>query len=408
MARGDATMTSTGHSAAGSAAGYLYQCQAALLELVRRSWDEPDLIVFLEKLDDVEIQGGDVREALQIKHHSGSAGSLSDASADLWRTIGVWLDVLPLLGPGERAAFTLITTGDAPAKSAASMLKADDRDEAIALGQLESAAATSTNRETERARQRFLALKPNQRMRLVQAIEIRDAQPPVVDFYDQLERLLPNVFRRQHRDDFLGALDSWWLQQCRRLLTAGGRGITGRDLTNEIARVRDGYTADNLPVPLDPANLNEAELNAYAGRLFVKQLEWIAYSNAQIVAAVHDFHNAEAERSRWLRLGVLGIGDLESYERRLVDTWRRAFLDMVRELEEQTDSETAKQQAGRALLQHLRTQDHVRVRERFSNEMITHGTLHELANCGLPHRQQIGWHPAFEERLETLLEAATA
>jgi hypothetical protein len=400
-------VTNTGHSAAGSAAGYLYQCQAALLELVRRSWDEPDLVVFLEKLDDVEIQGGEVREALQIKHHTSSAGSLSDASVDLWRTIGVWLDVLPLLAPSERASFTLITTGRAPKQSAASMLQVDGRDETTALGQLESAATTSTNQETEKARTGFLALKPNERMRLVQAIEIRDEQPPLLDFYDQLERLLPNVFRREHRDDFLRSVESWWLQQCRRLLTEGGRGVTGRDLSNEIARLRDGYTADNLPVPLDPAHLNEAQLTAYIDEVFVRQLEWIAYSNAQIVAAIHDFHNAEAERSRWLRLGVLGIGDLESYERRLVDTWRRAFLDMVRELEEQTDSETAKQQAGRALLQHLRTQDHVRVRERFSNEMITHGTLHELANCARPHRQQIGWHPAFGERLETLLKVAT-
>src|SRR4051812_12939767 len=94
------------HSAAASAAGYLYQCQAALLELLRRGWDEPELVLFLERLDDVEIQGGDAREALQIKHHSGAAGSLSDSSVDLWRTIAVWLDILPSLVSGEKAVFT--------------------------------------------------------------------------------------------------------------------------------------------------------------------------------------------------------------------------------------------------------------------------------------------------------------
>jgi hypothetical protein len=81
---------------------------------------------------------------------------------------------------------------------------------------------------------------------------------------------------------------------------------------------------------------------------------------------------------------------------------------MVRELEEQADSESAKQEAGRLLLQHLRTQDHVRVRERFSNEMITHGTLHEVADRARPYRPQIGWHPDFEQRLEGLLRLATA
>ena len=52
-------------SASGSAAGYLYQSQAALLELLRRAWEEPDLVLFLERLDDVGIGGGDAREALQ-------------------------------------------------------------------------------------------------------------------------------------------------------------------------------------------------------------------------------------------------------------------------------------------------------------------------------------------------------
>lgn len=151
-------------------------------------------------------------------------------------------------------------------------------------------------------------------------------------------------------------------------------GVTGRDLTNEIARVRDGYTADNLPPPLDPAALSEAELSQYVERPFVKQLEWIVYSNEQIVSAIHDFYNAETERSRWLRTGLLALGDLDDYERRLVDTWRRAFEYMVRELEDEMDTETTKEKAGRALLQQLRTQDRVRIRERFSNEMITHGT----------------------------------
>ena len=402
-------MESTQHSAAGSAAGYLYQCQAALIELLRRGWEEPDLVLFLEALDDVEIQGGDAREALQIKHHTGGSGSVTDASVDLWRTLAVWLDILPGLAAGEQPSFTLLTTGQAPDGSAASLLRADGaRDETAALGMLETAAATSSNQQTQAARKRFTQLPPNERMRLVQAIEVRDEQPPISDFYKELERELKNVFRPQHRDDFLGALEGWWFRQCRRLLTDRTPGVTGRDLTNYIARLRDGFTEDNLPPPLDPANLTETELANYSKRSFVRQLEWIAYANEQIVTAIHDFYNAEAERSRWLRTGLLAIGDLEDYERRLVETWQRAFQDMVRELEEHVDAETAKQHAGRVLLQQLRTQDRVRIRPKYSEEMITHGTLHELADRPRPYRRQIGWHPDFEERLEALLRLATA
>lgn len=401
-------MDSTQHSAPAAAAGYLYQCQAALLELVTRGWENPELVMFLEALDDIEIQAGGAREALQIKHHGAGGGNLSDVSVDLWRTIGVWLDVLPALAPGEQPAFTLLSTGEAPAGTAASLLRTDNaREETTALRLLESAASTSSNQQTQVARERFLQLPPNERIRLIQAIKVRDKQPPLEEFSTELERRLTHGFRPQHRDDFLTALEGWWYRQCRRLLTNRLPGVTGRDLTNEIARLRDGYTADNLPPPLDPASLSDAELGAYADRAFVKQLEWIAYSNDQIVIAIHDFYNAQAERSRWLRNGLLAIGDLESYESRLVDTWRRAFADMVRELEGETDSDTAKEEAGRTLLQHLRTQDHVRVRERFSNEMITHGTLHELADQPKAERTQIGWHPDFQQRLEELLGLAT-
>jgi hypothetical protein len=403
-------MDNSQHSAAASAAGYLYQCQAALLELLRRGVEEPELVVFLERLDDVELQGGDAREALQIKHHTGAAGSLTDSSVDLWRTIAVWLDIRPLLAPGERAVFTLVTTGRAPEGSAASMLRERTlgaRDEAAALGLLEAVATTSTNRETAKARARFLKLVANERLWLIGAIEVRDEQPPIGDFYTELERLLPRVFRREHRDDFLAQLEGWWFRQCRRLLTESGAGVSAQELTSEVNRIRDGYSEGNLPPPLDPAKLGEAELAGYADEPFVKQLEWIAYSNDQIVAAIHDYYNAEAERSRWSRIGLLGLGDLEGYERRLVAAWHLAFLDMVRELEAQTDTESAKQAAGRTLLYQLRSQDRVRVQPRFSDEMITHGTLHALANGPRPGRPQIGWHADYEERLEQLLKVAT-
>ena len=401
-------VNSTHHSAPASASGYLYQCQVALLELLRRGWDEPDLVLFLESLDDVELQAGDAREALQIKHHSGAAGDLTDASVDLWRTLAVWLDILPLLEAGEKPSFTLLTTGRAPDGSAASLLRADrERDELSALRKLEAVAATSTNQQTGDARKRFTKLQGNERMRLVQAIEIRDERSPIADFDNELERELKNVFRRDHRDDFLAALGGWWYRQCRRLLTDRTPGVTGRDLSNEIARLRDGYAEDNLPQPLDPASLSKAELANYADHPFVKQLEWIVYSNEQIVSAIHDFYNAEAERSRWLRTGLLALGDLEDYEQRLVHTWRLAFQDMVRELGDEMGMDAAKEKAGRLLLQQLRTQDRVRVRARFSNDMITHGTLHELADCERPYHQQIGWHPDYKERLEALLELAT-
>lgn len=399
------------HSAAGSAAGYLYQCQSALIELLRRGSQRPEIVVFLEKLDDIQLEeDGEPVDILQLKHHQGGGGDLTDMSVDLWRTIGVWIDVFPQLAPGERPAFTLLTTGHAPDESAAALLRSDpaERDEATALAKLELASAASTNQQTQDARSRFTGLPANERRLIISALEVRDDQPPVSNFYAELEKLLPYMFRPQHRDAFLDALTGWWYRQCVRLLIDRQPGVSGHDLTNFIISLRDGFEPESLPPPLDLPDPNPEEIKRYADRVFVGQMNWIAYSDDQIADAIRDFHRAYAERSRWVRQGLLEVGDLEDYERRLVDAWRRAFHDMVRELEESEQTEVARERAGRRLLQRLRQQDRVRVRPRYSEEFVTHGTLHELADNGKPYRDQIGWHPDFRARLEALLQAATS
>lgn len=52
------------------------------------------------------------------------------------------------------------------------------------------------------ARRQFTQLATNERLRLVDAIEIRDQRPPITDFYKEFEGELKNVFRPPHRDDF--------------------------------------------------------------------------------------------------------------------------------------------------------------------------------------------------------------
>jgi hypothetical protein len=404
------TSSTTDHAAAGSAAGYLYQCQSALLELLRRAPQQPDTVVFLEQIDDIHLErSGDPIEILQVKRHAGSAGDLTNMSVDLWRTIAIWMDVSSQLAPGERPILTLFTTGRAPAGSAAALLRDNsDRDEAGALALLEQAAATSTNAQTEQARLSFIRLSPADRRALLAAVVVRDEQPQISDFYGELEKLLPYLFRPQHRDAFLEALTGWWYRQCVRLLTDRQPGVAGSDLTSFIHELRDRLEPGDLPPPLTGPDPTAEELKQYAGRTFVAQMQWIAYSQEQLADAIRDFHRAYAERSRWLRLGLLEVGDLEHYERRLFDLWRREFNDMVRELRESTSEEDANERAGRLLLQQLRRQDQVRVRPRYSEEFLTHGTLHELADRSRAHAEQIGWHPDFRARLEQLLKAATS
>ena len=64
----------------------MYQCELALLELLRRN--DPSLDVSIELLDDIAFEGLQttmLQTKLQI-----TPGNLTDGSADLWKTLRVW------------------------------------------------------------------------------------------------------------------------------------------------------------------------------------------------------------------------------------------------------------------------------------------------------------------------------
>ena len=79
------------HSAAPSAAGYLYQARLALVEALRYVYVQSGIEIAVEKLDDVSFeQDGSALELLQTKHHLRRSGNLTDFSVDLWKTLRVW------------------------------------------------------------------------------------------------------------------------------------------------------------------------------------------------------------------------------------------------------------------------------------------------------------------------------
>ena len=105
------------HSAAQSAAGYLYQARLALAEGLRYAYAESGIDIAVEKLDDVSFEKrGSALELLQTKHHLKKAGNLTDKSVDLWKTLRVWAEAAKSDSslPGL-TRFALVTTAQAPA-----------------------------------------------------------------------------------------------------------------------------------------------------------------------------------------------------------------------------------------------------------------------------------------------------
>jgi hypothetical protein len=112
--------------------------------------------------------------------------------------------------------------------------------------------------------------------------------------------------------------------------------------------------------------------------------------------AINDYYRAFQQRSKWVREELLLVGELEEYERRLVDEWERLFEVMKEDMGEDKD-EAAMQREGRALFNTVQKLE-MNIRPRCDEPYVMRGSYHILAN-----QLRVGWHAEFLNRLSNLL-----
>lgn len=80
-------------SAKGPAAGYIFQFEIALLELLNLSSDEA---ISIEKVDDIAIEDNKSTYifTIQAKHSISTGSNFGSTSEDLWKTFKIWITKL--------------------------------------------------------------------------------------------------------------------------------------------------------------------------------------------------------------------------------------------------------------------------------------------------------------------------
>jgi ABC-3C protein len=391
------------HEAGGSLLGYLYQVDLALLELLRRSPGNPAVGVRIEQLDDVlfEERGSPI-ELLQTKHHVRSPGTLTDTSRDVWRTVGVWSD---LLEQGQidisNVILSLLTTGIAPDESAASRLRpGSERDWKSALSRLEQVARTGAESSNADDYRRFLTLDAKERARLLSVVEVLDASQPISGIENAIKAELRRAATPNQLEPLADRLMSWWHGRViRQLLRVDPGPIFGEEVDARIDDLRLEFSADNLPIDVfdDDSDLEHLSVDE---RIFVRQLQLIAANDKLIELAIADYKRAYVQRQRWTDESLLLPGELDRYERRLVDEWRHHEAA----LEQRTgtaDSEEAVQAAGMGLYLTLQDKEFW-IRPLVQQPFVVRGSYHRLAD-----QLKVGWHADFVARLQGLLEDAS-
>lgn len=384
--------TDNPHGAAASALGYLFQCRYALLVGLRAVPDTPQLLISIEKFDDVAFEAnGEPTESIQTKHHIDKAGDLSDASVDLWKTMAIWLKrVAEDIEAPFRTKFVLLTTANAPDKSAASLLRMRDRDEAAADKALMAAAKASENKKFTGSCAAYAAQPDQVRLSLLRAVMILDGSPNIIDVREDIERVLHHAAPRDQIEKLVERLEGWWFGAVIRALSgASPAAIPVTAIEQRVDELREEFKRDALPVDFKAVVPPQTVIAELDKRPFVRQLRKIEIGPRRIEYAIRDYYRASEQRSRWAREDLLIDGELGHYERDLTEAWEPRHAAIV----EEADSCSAEQKValGQTLFKWVEQDANFplrTVRERF----LTHGSYHILAN-----RHAVGWHPDFQD-----------
>lgn len=392
MTEGDRQLQNANvHEASGSATGYLFQCRCALLLGLQAIPNAPELEISIEKFDDIAFEAvGEPIELIQTKHHVGKKGNLSDGSVDFWKTLLIWSNLVAKnVEAPFRQKFVLLTTAAAPNRSAASYLRLRDRNETEADKRLLRVAAESKNKENAKAYEAYRSLPESLRLSLLRAIALLDGSPNIIDLRDEVSREVYYAVSREQIDHFVERLEGWWFGVVIKALAgAAPKGIRVLAIDQRVDELREEFKRTALPVDYAgkvPPPAVVAELDK---RPFVRQLRKIEVGPQRIEYAIRDYYRASEQRSRWAREDLLIDGELENYERELIEAWEPRHAAMLDELET-TCTPDKKIEAGQSLFKWVETEASFplrSVRDRF----LTHGSYHILSN-----RYIVGWHPEY-------------
>ena len=196
--------------------------------------------------------GGDPTDLLQTKHHKTGTGSLSDASPDLWKTLRIWFEgnasgVIP-----KAANLYLVTTGTAPDDTAASRLRAFQRDVDAAQRALNVVAYSSSNQKLSDAFQAYRAASLTERTAILNKVVILDAAPSIIDIDNDLRQEVHWAADREHHSAFLERLEGWWFRRVLQQLTdATTERIGSVELEARMSDLREQFKQEALPIDDD-------------------------------------------------------------------------------------------------------------------------------------------------------------
>jgi len=382
-----------------SALGYIYQVRYALLLALKKiaeANDPDDCFISIEQLDDIAFEeNGDPVELLQAKYH-GSPGNLTDRSADLWKTVRIWSEMIASQEVSlEEVAFTLLTTESAVPDSIANYLGTDEKTRNIqaALIAMRNISQETQNATNKKAYEAFTALEPWQQEGLLNSIYVIANSPHIIEVEKKIKRQIRLSASAHHVDVFTSRLEGLWFKRVIEVMSSDDQSaISIGELVNIIDDLRSQFLPGNLPSDFDDINPEEIDIENDE-RTFVEQLRLIGASNRVIRNAIINYYRAFEQRSRWSRENLVKPGELKKYLNRLKDEWENqsSLVEMAHDFSQ----EQQKVASGLKLYTVCQGDSALPIRSEFKSAYVARGSYHTLSDD-----KDIGWHTDYIDLLE--------
>lgn len=382
-----------------SVLGYIYQVRYSLLLALKKiaEANDPDnCYISIEKLDDIAFEeSGDPVELLQAKYH-GSPGKLTDRSADIWKTVRVWSEMIASQEVVlEEVAFTLLTTESTVPNSIASYLGTDveTRNVQAALIVMRSISQETLNATNKKAYEAFTALESWQQEGLLNSIYVIANSPHIIEVEKKIKRQIRLSASAHHVDAFTSRLEGLWFKRVIEVMSSDDQSaISIGELVNTIDDLRAQFLPGNLPSDFDDIDPEEIDIENDE-RIFVEQLRLIGASNRVIRNAIINYYRAFEQRSRWSRENLVKPGELQKYLNRLKDEWENqsSLVEMTHDFSQ----EQQKVALGQKLYAVCQGDSALSIRPEFKSAYVARGSYHTLSD-----KKNIGWHTDYIDLLE--------
>jgi hypothetical protein len=237
------------YNATASMLGYLYQVRVALLWALQQA-KIGEFTVSLETLDDVTFEANGIPlSVLQTKHSIVKKANLLDTSADLWKTLRVWLVGNATGEVPTDTSLYLITTSSITEGTAAQALcaHASIRNIPVACSRLKQAASTSGNAALQDVFAVFLALSQTDQEKLLHRVVVIPDEGNVDEIPAKIEAEL-HWMTLHHQKTALELLEGWWFKRVVHELVNDGCGISRTELEAQISDIQESLKPDALPI----------------------------------------------------------------------------------------------------------------------------------------------------------------